>query len=213
MDDQPDVGLVDSHAESVGGADDPDAAVEELPLGLQLSLWAHPGVEVSRRNPVHVQVLCGLLGPPPAGPIDYGAAAVAAQVLLQQLRNLDHLQLRLGGQHVKVQVLAAGAAVQQLHLHVQLVPEVISYLVLDVWLGGGGQAEHRRSLAAQVLSDEPGDVAVVGAEVVPPLGQAVRLVQHPAGDEPLLQGLFHGWGPQLLRRDDRQRRLAAHDAV
>ena len=98
------------------------------------------------------------------------AAAVAAKMLLQQLRNLGHLQLRLGGQHVEHQVLAAGAAVQQLHLHVEFVSEVFLYLVLDVRLGGGGQAEHRRPLAAQVLPDEPGDVAVVGAEVVSPLG-------------------------------------------
>ena len=46
------------------GANHLDAVVEELPLGLQLSLGAHPRVEVARRHSVHVQVL--LRSPQPA---------------------------------------------------------------------------------------------------------------------------------------------------
>ena len=44
MDDEPDVGLVDSHAEGVGGGNDPELACVEFVLDLALFLWGEPSV-------------------------------------------------------------------------------------------------------------------------------------------------------------------------
>ena len=47
MDDETDVGLVDPHAEGIGGRDDAERAVRELLLRLQLGFRLQPGMVVA----------------------------------------------------------------------------------------------------------------------------------------------------------------------
>ena len=50
-------------------------------------------------------------------------------------------------------------------------------------LGRGGQAQHRR--IGGLFADEARHIAVIRPKVMAPLGQAMRLVEHPSADLPL----------------------------
>jgi hypothetical protein len=55
--------------------------------------------------------------------------------------------------------------------------------------------------------DEARHVKVVRPEIVPPLGQAVRLVKHPGADFPVLEGVGKGRAAKLLRRHEDQPKI------
>lgn len=61
----------------------------------------------------------------------------------------------------------------------QAVSEVRAKILDDVGLGGRGEAGHGHPCCGEVLADEPRDIKVVGPKVVPPLGKAMSLVEHP----------------------------------
>ena len=63
------------------------------------------------------------------------------------------------------------------------------------------------------FADEAADVAVVGAEVVPPLREAVRFVNHPRADFTLLERSADGDASELLRRDEEDAGIPEADAV
>ena len=100
------------------------------------------------------------------------------------------------------EVRAAAATVEDPHLYAELLPEVINDLLFDLRFGRRRQAQHRRNRPTfRPLADESTHVAVVGAEVVPPLRQAVSLVHHPSADLSLLQGAAKRHAAKLLGRD------------
>ena len=96
------------------------------------------------------------------------------------------------------------SAVEDLEVDGQLLSEILDDLGLHVGLCGRREAQDGRDrLTPCLLADEAPDVPVVGPEVVPPLREAVCLVQHPAADLPLVQGAPEGDVAELLgRRDD-----------
>ncbi len=51
------------------------------------------------------------------------------------------------------------------------------------------------------LPDNPGCIQIIRPEIMPPLGQAMGFIKHPAADLPLADRLANGPIPQLLGRD------------
>ena len=126
--------------------------------------------------------------------------------------------LELGGlrcwDHDEVEVGAAAAAVEHLHVDAQVPLEVVADLGPDLWFGCRCQTQHRRgALAAGSLFDEPPHIAIVGTEVVSPLGQAVGLVEHPGTDLALLQRAAHRHAAELFRGDQQDRGVAEADLL
>ena len=106
------------------------------------------------------------------------------------------------GMTSKLRLSARRAAVEDVELDAQTLPEVLDDLDDDRGLGGGSQAQDRGNcVVSGLVADEAADVAVVGLEVLAPFGKAVRLVEHPAADLPLIQGLSQGAVAELLGRD------------
>ena len=62
-----------------------------------------------------------------------------------------------------------------------------------------------------MLGDETRDVAVIGAKVVPPLGKAVRLVDHPGTDMATRDRLPERPVAELLGRDQHDPGVAEPD--
>ena len=160
-------------------------------------------MEVVRRHSLGLQKLRHMLGLLPRGAVDDGPARlVIRQVRRQYLVDVGKFRAAARWDHHELQVGAPGATVEHLQPDAELLTEVIGDLRLNVRLGGGRQAQHRRhGLLSGLLPDEPAHVAVVRPEVMPPLGQAVSLVQHPGPDLPLVQGAAERYAAQLLRRD------------
>ena len=89
--------------------------------------------------------------------------------------------------HHELQVGALSAAVEDIEVDAQFLLEILDDVGLHIGLGGRGQAQDRRNrLIPRLLAYEAPYVPVVGPEVVPPLREAVRLVQHPTADLPLV---------------------------
>ena len=181
--------------------DGPQPAVDEALLDVLLGLRRQAGVKVVRRHALLLQELGHLLGVPARGAVDDGSTRhIIRQVLPQQSVDVVELGRAAGGHHHELQVGAPGPVVEDLQLDAQLLPEILYDLGLHVGLGGGGEAQHlRRLIIAGPLPDEAPHVAVVGPEVVPPLGQAVGLVHYPTSDLPLVQHPPQGHAAQLLR--------------
>ena len=170
MDDEPEVGLVEAHAEG-GGSD------QRLHLVvLQRLLGGQPlrGVGAARVGEHRVSGLAeqlgGVLGRRHRQAVDDAAAGQVGQ-MLRQPRQPPPRGAQL--QHPEPQRLTRQRAAQREHL----VPAG-SHLLGDVGddplvrRRGGGQHGHVRGQ----LGDQGADAAVVGPEVVAPVGDAVRLV-------------------------------------
>ena len=123
--------------------------------------------------------------------------------------------LRAGGlDHLEGEVVPEGAAVDQLQLDPEPAVEVVEDIAEHARLRRGREADERsRRIVAAVLADEAADVAVVGAEVLAPLREAVRLVDHPVADLALLEDGPDRRVPQLLRRDQEDGGIAHPNAV
>ena len=108
-----------------------------------------------------------------------------------------------GRLNLEFKVLPARAAVKTFQLYTNFFIEVGKDVGLYVRLGGGSEAKHGRHHAlASLFLDEASDVAIVGAKVMSPLGDAVRLVQHPGTNLALRQYLPQRLIAQLFRRDN-----------
>ena len=167
-------------------------------------------MEAVRFDSLLLQELGHLLGAPPRRAVHDRAAGCLRRQMMGQ-RRVDVLVL--GGlrcrDHDEVQVGAAAAAVEHRHVDSQVPLEVVADLGLDLWFGCRGQAQHRRcALAAGSLADEPPHIAVVGTEVVSPLGQAVGLVEHPGADLALLQRAANRHAAELFGGDQQDRGVA-----
>src|SRR5690606_26183452 len=179
--DDANVGLVDAHAERVGGHDDVELAGDECPLDLLLLAGFEPGVEMSAAQARARELLGPDLGVAAPRAEDDARAAVA-QLAGEDL--LDVLALRgVAHRHDDVlEILPLVPAEEALQLDAQLGAEVLDQVIDDIGFRRGREAGHGRRLAGEVLADEARDVQVVGAEIVAPLRQAMRLVEHPGGD-------------------------------
>ena len=209
MDHEAHVRLVDAHAEGVGRRDRAQRPADEALLHVLLALRRHACVEVLGRHVLQLQELRHLLAPPARRAIDDGTAGG----ILRQARGLQHLMdvgellAACGRDHLVAEVGAFGAAVEEREFDAELLAEVAEDVVAHVGLRGRGQAQqwwHR--LSTRLLADEAAHVAVVGAEVVAPAREAVRLVQHPAADLALVERPAQGAAAELLRRDQEDAR-------
>ena len=205
VDHQPNVRLVDAHAEGVGRRDRAKLAADEAPLDVLLGLGRQARVIVLGRHVLQLKELGHILALPARCAIDDGAAgSVGRQIGLQNLMDVTELLAACGRHHLEGQVAALGPAVEDRELDADLVPEVLRDVVGDVRLGGCRQAKHRRHrLITGLFPDEASDITVVGTEIVAPARQAVGLVEHPAADLALVQSPAKGAGAELLRRDEK----------
>ena len=204
VNDQPHVGLVDPHAEGVGGGDDFQVPVDEALLHVLLGVRSEAGMEVIGADVLVSQEFRYLLGAMAAGAIDNGATGlVGRQVGGQQVVDEGELLAARRRDDLEAQVVARRAAVEDVELDTESFLEVLDDLGDDRGLGGGGQAQDGGNLAVSgLVADEAADVTVVGPEVLAPFGQAVGLVEHPAADFALIQGLSQGAVAQLLGGDE-----------
>ena len=132
-------------------------------------------------------------------------------MLAQQLADASQLRRRSDRLDREAQLGTARTAAKHRQLDSQLAPEMLDDLASHVRLGGGGEARDRRRrplLALRQLADDAAGIEVVRSKVVPPLGQAVRLVEHPGTELSLLDRLQHGPVAQLLGRHVEDRHLA-----
>ena len=98
----------------------------------------------------------------------------------------------------------------------ELLAEVADELVDHGLPGGRGEARDRGDRRVGALGERPDEargVEVVGAEVVAPLREAVRLVEHPRADLPVFERLAERAIPELLRRDEDDGEGAAPEAL
>ena len=215
MDHQPDIRLVDAHAEGIGRRDRAQVAADETPLHVLLGLRRQAGVKMFGLDVLQLQIFGNLLASPPRRAIDDGAPGrVRRQVRRQYLMDMCKLLAAGSRDHLEAEVRPFGAAVEDRQLDAELVPEMPRNVLDHVGLGGRGQAQHRRrETVARLLADKPADIEIVGPEVVTPARQAMRFVQHPGADFALIERAPQGAGAKLLRRDDEDASIAEPDPV
>ena len=218
MDHQSHVGLVDTHAEGVGGGDDAQFAGDEGFLRVLLGFRRQAGVIGRGRQALFPEKLRQLFGLLARGAVGDGATGFFRRQLVgDQAADQVVFFARRGRDDVEAQVVAPGAAVEHAHGDTQLVAEVPDDVGDDFRLGGGRQALDqrqrlvRRGVAA--FGDEAGDVAVIRPEILPPFRQAVRLVENPGADFPLRQHLSHAAIAQLLGGDEQDADIPQAHAV
>ena len=215
MNDQPHVRLVDAHAEGVGGGDGAQVAGDEAVLDVFLGFRRHGAVEESGLKALLLEEPGDFLGLAAGGAVDDDPARLlVGEVGGDCSVNVRQFVGRVGLDDDKLQVGASRAAVQVFQVDLQFLAEVFDYFRLDVGLGGGGQAEDRWYWPVSGgLLDESAHVAIVGPEVVTPLGEAVGFVQDPGAYLPLGQYPAHRNAAELLRGDDQDRGVAQTDFV
>ena len=190
MDDEPDVGLVDAHAEGDGGDDHLDVLHQEAVLVLRAGFRVQAGVVGEGLDAVDGQQLGQFLHLLAAQAVDdAGLAGVLADEADDVLLGIDLVA------DLVVEVRAVEGGLEDGGVGDA---EVLEDVALDLGRGRRGEGDDRRRL--DVLDDGP-DLPVFRPEVVAPFGDAVRLVHGVEGDVDLFQEgdvLFLGQG---FRRD------------
>jgi hypothetical protein len=190
MGDEADVGLVDAHAEGDRGADHQPVLALEAFLGPAALVGLEAGVVGHRGVAGLGQRLGQRLGPGAGGAVDDAGAAAAAVDEIHQL--LARAVLGLEGE---AQVRAVEAAQEGARLGAAEEP----CGDLGAGLGIGGRGE-RDGLDAVEEAPQLADAQVVGAEVVAPLADAMRLVDGEQADaDPAQQAAGAGGGEALGR--------------
>ena len=214
VDDQAHILLVDAHAEGVGRADDRGGAADETVLDALLQRGLQAGVEGFGRVPVLLQEFGQFLGVLAGRAVDNNAALVVVAGP-QHVVNRLVLTVPVRGQDFVVQVGALDTAGKMEEPETKLALDDVGDLRGHILLGRGGEALHGRDgdlLPFGEFTDEADGVEVIGTEVMPPFGQAVRLVEHPGADLPLADGLPEGGVAQLFRGDEQDADIAQADA-
>ena len=169
VDDEADVGLVDAEAEGVGRDDDADAVAGEGVLDADAVFLGHAGVVAGAADAAALKRLGERLDALAGRAVDDGGGLAAEG--FEQLGDLLQLLLlaaHADGVEAKVGAVEAGDA------HVRVVEaEALDDVVADTGVGGGGEGDDGRVLEAGAGGAQ---IPVAGAEVVAPLGDAVRLV-------------------------------------
>jgi hypothetical protein len=181
MDDEAEIGLVIAHPERAGGDDRLDVVGEQPGLGGHARLAVLVAAVGQRADPGVGQELGDLLSVTLGERVDDPRAAQAGHVLRQpgqprgRLGKGHHLQSQAcAGQRAPVG--AQGGAARR-----QLLGDVGD----DAVVRGRGRGEHR-GVVTQRRQHVP-HAAVVGAEIVPPVGDAVGLVDDQQPDRPCEQ--------------------------
>ena len=204
VDDEAHVGLVDAHAEGIGRADHAQLAGEEALLHRTLVRCLHAAVKGFGRPAFAVEEAGELDGAVLLRAVDDRRARRVFEALAQQLQHLRRLAGTRDRAHLEAQVVTLDAAGVQRQLQPEFLPEVAADLVDHVRLGGGGDGADRRQrqfVPLAELADEARAVQVIGPEVVAPLRQAVRLVEHPGADLAAFEEAAEARVAKLLGRD------------
>ena len=154
-------------------------------------------------------------GLPARRAVDDGASGhIRRQAVHQDLVDVRELLSSGRRHHHKLQIIATGAAIEDLQFNTEFVPEVQLDVFHHVGLGCRGQAQHGRAwLLPRVFADKASHVAIIGPKVVSPLREAMGLVQHPGTDLALIQHPAHGSVAELFRRDDEDTRVPEPDPI
>jgi hypothetical protein len=177
VDDEAEVGLVVAHPERAGGDDRLEVVAEQPLLDLDAGVGrAVPAVGLGG-DPVAAQPLRHQVGVALGERVDDARARELRQVLDEPgeavglAGEVDDLEAQAGAtQRAAVGAQRGGTADAQLLLHVGH----------HAVVGGRGRAQHRHALRQPL--EHVGDPPVVGAEVVAPVGDAVRLVDDQQAD-------------------------------
>ncbi len=216
MDDEAHIGLVHAHAEGVGGDDHPQFAGDERTLDLLFQTRFEPGV-IMGAGPAHVLekagyfLGAGALAGKNNGTTDLRCAAGEAELHLQKAVDQRIFLRRADGNDFVVQVFPLVAAIEDAQAHAQRFLEVGTDVFDDLLLGGCGKATHWRHFFGRLgvaFADEARHIEIIGAKVVAPFGQAVRLVEHPGADPAHADGFDEGAVAELLGRNQQNAGIA-----
>ena len=182
------VGLVDAHAKGVGGHHDLHPVVLEVLLGGAALLIGKASVVAPHREALGGELVADLLHGLAGGAVDD-----AALLLLCAEDGRQRRVFRLGTHHLEIQVGAVeaggghggGAQAKQAD---DIIPHASC--------GGGREGAHGRAGGQGV--HKISDFQIVRAEVLPPLGHAMRLVHRNEGDGRAAGKLLEGKGLQAL---------------
>ena len=191
MDDVGNVRLVDAHAEGVRGDHDGAAVADEILLILPPLVRAESGVVARGGETAALQQLADLLDALARGTVD-DAALVPA--FFEQLEQRPALVLRPQDLKAQVRPVKAGDDRHRV-LQLQDADDVAAHLRRRRG-GEGGQGGPPRQLLQKVQNFQ-----IARAEILPPLGDAVRLVDREQRDLQLLRERAEAVGQQPLRRD------------
>ena len=172
MDHKAHIGLVNPHAEGVGGHHDClPVELEVLLVGLPLRLF-QPGVVAGGGKPRLPQHLLHPFHPGAGGTVDDAALVPPLPEQGEQGGALVG-----GGAHVKEQVgpVEAGDLTSRI-LKLQQPHDVLP----DLGCGSGGEGGHHGPVGQG--ADEVCDLQIAGPEVLAPLGDAVGLIHRHQGD-------------------------------
>ena len=174
VDHEADIGLVDAHAEGVGGHHDLHPVKLEVILTLGPFLVAEPCVVAGGVVAVKRQVAAHPLHPGTGGAVDNAAFAPP---LSQQRPEGGGFFCGGHGLHLKVEVGSVEAGDDGAgRLKTQLGGDVPAHRLSG---GGGEGADHG---TARELCQKVRDLAVAGPEILPPLGDAVGFVHRQQGE-------------------------------
>ncbi len=204
VDHQPHILFVDAHAEGVGGADDADTTLYEAILDVSFAGRVDPRVKGLRLQASVRQVFGRGLSAFPGGAIHYTATGKIRRKSFREQRMEARVFFSARhGLHLEPQVITFNSAAEYLQLHAQVGAEMVDYFRLDILLGGCTEALDRWKktlvLGGELL-DETGRIEIVGPKVVSPLGKAVGLIEHPAADLAVADGVAERAVAQLFRR-------------
>jgi hypothetical protein len=205
------VGLVDAHAEGVRRDDDLGAILHEGLLAGAPLLRTHAGVVGDGRQTLFAQPRGDGVGVLSRAAVDDRRPRALVAEHVQQRRPLARDRaLALDADHVEGHVRPIEARADR-HRLVQL--QASGDLLCDARRRRGRRGHHRRAAAdgAAQRRDRVVQAQVVGAEVVAPLGNAVRLVDDEQRDLALCERRAKGPGREALGRGEDELRVAGGD--
>ena len=204
---EPHVGLVDAHAEGRGGDDDGGRARAEPVVHRLAPGPTEARVVGLRRDPAAAQRLGEAAGLGARGAVDQAPAPV---LLGEGGGAVDHraAPLVLVDVQLRRQV-QVGPVERPDHLDGVVEPQPVEHVGAHRRRGGRGEGQHRR--LAQ-LGDHVTEAQVVRSEVVAPLRDAVRLVDHEQPDGRVPEPFDHVGARELLGSEEHVRGAAfVHD--
>lgn len=172
VDDAADVWLIDTHAKGNRRDDHSVFILQKRVLRERAHFRREAGVIGARGKAVLLEHRREALGIAARGGIDDGGSAECAE-FFQQKRVFFlsaariHAEAEIGAMEAAVKLAGAGDA------------EVLADFLRDGGRGGGGEGEDARHLE---LPGDAGDFQVVRAEIVPPLGNAMRFIDRQQAD-------------------------------
>ena len=191
VDDKPDVGLINAHAKGVGGHHDLDTVIEEIVLVFPADLRVQLGVVGCRPDTPALEQAGRLVHLFGGAAIDDARMVALPQDIIQQDTGL------LAGQGTAGLKIEVGAVKACRHLIGVFQGQMGADVIPDVSRGGGRERPHHRAAGQAVHKGF--DAQVAGAEILPPLADAVGLVHRDHADEFFLRKPLEARHLQPLR--------------